>query len=62
MYTKCYLTVRAMDLRRVEIRWGSEKNETIMRTHGVSFDEIEEAIRSGNVVDVFDHPNEARYP
>lgn len=51
-----------MDLENVKIEWGDEKNEKIKCERGISFEDIEEAIRNGEVVAVFDHPNQVRYP
>jgi uncharacterized DUF497 family protein len=42
--------------------WNSEKNERLMAERGISFEEIVLNIQLGNEVDVFDHPNQGRYP
>ena len=42
--------------------WNSEKNERLMAGRGISFEEIVLNIQLGNEVDVFDHPNQGRYP
>ena len=42
--------------------WNSEKNELLKAGRGISFEEIVLNIQLGNEVDVFDHPNQERYP
>jgi len=42
--------------------WNSEKNETLILERGISFEEIVLNIQLGNEVDIFDHPNQERYP
>jgi uncharacterized DUF497 family protein len=42
--------------------WSSEKNETLMNERGISFEEIVLNIQIGNEVDIYDHPNQERYP
>jgi len=42
--------------------WNPEKNEQLKRERGVSFEEVVFHIESGDEVDVFEHPNQARYP
>ena len=42
--------------------WNSEKNESLIRTRGISFEEIVLNIQIGNEVDIFEHPNQKRYP
>jgi len=46
----------------VTFNWDDEKNETLKRTRGVSFEEIVIEIEDGNIVDVLAHPNEQKYP
>jgi uncharacterized DUF497 family protein len=43
-------------------RWSEEKNARRVRERGISFDRLASAVRSGAVVDVVPHPNQARYP
>ena len=42
--------------------WCSHKNEQLIRERNISFEEIVVNIYLGNEVDVFDHPNQGRYP
>lgn len=43
-------------------RWSSDKNGTLKREHGVSFELISVAIELGGLIDMLDHPNQSRYP
>lgn len=42
--------------------WDEEKNQHLIKTRSISFEEIKVAVESGKVVDDFDHPNQKRYP
>jgi hypothetical protein len=42
--------------------WNKEKNELLKSEREVSFEEIVEAINTGNILDEFDHPNQKKYP
>lgn len=42
--------------------WNSEKNELLKKERGVSFEEVVVNIQLGFEVDVFEHPNQDRYP
>jgi len=42
--------------------WDSEKNEKLMAERGISFEDIVFNIGLGAEVDVFEHPNQAKYP
>jgi uncharacterized DUF497 family protein len=42
--------------------WNPEKNEWLRRERGVSFEDVVFHIESGDEVDIFDHPNQQRYP
>ena len=42
--------------------WNSGKNEQLINERNISFEEIVVNIYLGNEVDIFDHPNQARYP
>jgi uncharacterized DUF497 family protein len=42
--------------------WDPEKNERLKNERGVSFEDVLFHLQSGDVLDVFDHPNQARYP
>jgi len=42
--------------------WNSDKNDIIMQERGVSFEDIVLNINLGNELDIYDHPNQERYP
>ena len=42
--------------------WNPEKNKQLAEERGVSFERIVFAIQRGDLIDVFDHPNQDRYP
>lgn len=42
--------------------WNYEKNEFLKEERGISFEEIVFNIQIGNEVDIYDHPNQERYP
>ena len=42
--------------------WSPEKNEWLKRERGVSFEDVVFHIQAGDEVDVFEHPNQERYP
>ena len=42
--------------------WDPEKNEWLKRERGVSFEEVVFHIEAGDEVDLFEHPNQERYP
>lgn len=42
--------------------WNADKNEQLKKERGVSFEEVVFHIQAGDEVDLFDHPNQARYP
>jgi len=42
--------------------WSSEKNDLLKEERGVSFEEVVLHIQLGHEVDIFDHPNQKRYP
>ena len=43
-------------------RWNHEKNQYLVATRGISFDEIVQAISDGLVVDDSPHENNGKYP
>ena len=43
-------------------RWNAEKNETLARERGITFEEIVQRIESGAKVIETDHPNKEKYP
>ena len=42
--------------------WNDKKNEMLKKVRGVSFEQVELAIASGDLVDRIKHQNPARYP
>ena len=42
--------------------WDSGKNEKLKAERNISFEEVVFHIRQGDEVDVFEHPNQERYP
>lgn len=42
--------------------WNAEKNKLLKKERGVSFEEVLFHLEAGDVLDVIDHPNQARYP
>lgn len=42
--------------------WNDEKNEYLKKVRGVSFEQVELAIASGDLVDRLSHPNPSKYP
>ncbi len=42
--------------------WNSEKNDILKKERAISFEEVVFNIKLGNEVDIFDHPNQERYP
>ncbi len=42
--------------------WSSEKNKLLKEERGISFEEVVYNIQLGNEVDIFEHPNQDRYP
>ena len=42
--------------------WGPEKNERLKIERGVSFEDVVFHINAGDEVDLFQHPNQERYP
>lgn len=42
--------------------WSPKKNEQLKEERGVSFEDVVFHIGAGDEVDIFDHPNQKRYP
>ncbi len=43
-------------------RWNHEKNEDLKAKRGIGFERVIMHIERGDILDVVDHPNRARYP
>ena len=42
--------------------WNGQKNEVLRRTRAISFEDVLFHIEAGDVVDIFEHPNQTKYP
>lgn len=42
--------------------WNPEKNDRLKEERGISFEDVVLYIRLGNEVDIYEHPNQKRYP
>lgn len=42
--------------------WNDDKNTILKQERGVSFEDVVLHLEAGDVLAVFDHPNQARYP
>lgn len=42
--------------------WDPQKNEKLKRDRGISFEDVVFHIQAGDEVDIFEHPNQSRYP
>ena len=45
-----------------KIEYSKEKDEIIKKRHGISFRSIKHAVNKGNLLAIFDNPNQKRYP
>ena len=43
-------------------QWDQDKNERLKTERGVSFDQVAMHIERGDVLDVYEHPNQKKYP
>lgn len=43
-------------------RWDPEKNDALKSACGLSFESIVVAVESGGLLDIVNHPNQAKYP
>ena len=43
-------------------RWNSEKNDALKGVRGLSFESVVVAVESGGLLDIVNHPNQAKYP
>jgi uncharacterized DUF497 family protein len=43
-------------------QWNMDKNEQLKAERGVSFEQVVMHIEGGDLLDVYEHPNQARYP
>lgn len=45
-----------------KIDWSEEKNQTLIKSRGVSFEDVLECILEGLIISDFPHPNQTKYP
>jgi uncharacterized DUF497 family protein len=45
-----------------KIEWSSEKNKLLKENRGVCFEDIENAINDGRILDILPHPNQEKFP
>jgi len=43
-------------------QWDQEKNERLKAERGVSFDQVVMHMKRADVLDVYEHPNQKKYP
>jgi len=43
-------------------RWNPEKNDALKGARGLSFESVVVAVESGGLLDIVNHPNQAKYP
>lgn len=56
MHTMCYNThMKTFD-------WSIEKNEWLRRVRGLTFEDVVFHIQAGDILDIVEHANQARYP
>ena len=42
--------------------WNPEKNAKLIEERGISFEDIVLSIEQGNEIEIYDHPNQEKYP
>lgn len=42
--------------------WNTDKNEELKKSRNISFEEIVLAICSDSLIDIYEHPNQNKYP
>lgn len=43
-------------------KWNIEKNDKLKSERGISFEQVVMHIERGDVLDIFDHPNQDKFP
>ena len=43
-------------------RWDPDKNEQLVQERGISFEQVTVAVENGDLLQVVQHPNTAKYP
>ncbi len=49
-------------MKTKKIEWSSEKNKLLKENRGVCFEDIENAINDGRILDILPHPNQEKFP
>ncbi|CUS04705.2 putative toxin-antitoxin system, toxin component [Candidatus Promineifilum breve] len=44
------------------IQWNDEKDQWLQRNRGIAFERVVPSILGNDILDVYDHPNQERYP
>jgi hypothetical protein len=50
------------DIHMKTVKWNKEKNQKLLRSRGVCFEDVIVAIKEGGLLDTVKHPNWKRYP
>jgi uncharacterized DUF497 family protein len=45
-----------------ELRWNAEKNQKLIEERGISFENVADYIERGEILEIFRHPNQSKYP
>jgi uncharacterized DUF497 family protein len=43
-------------------RWNDEKNELLIKSRGICFEQVVMAVEEGDIIAIVDHPNSDKYP
>jgi uncharacterized DUF497 family protein len=43
-------------------KWDNQKNERLKTERGIGFEQVVMHIERGDILDIFDHPNQKKYP
>ena len=46
----------------VRLDWNTDKNRRLVEQRAISFEVVASSIENGEFLDVYDHPNQERYP
>ncbi|MEQ1639068.1 MAG: toxin, partial [Methylococcales bacterium] len=49
-------------MKTKKIEWDREKNDILKNGRNVCFEDIENAINEGRILDITPHPNQEKYP
>jgi hypothetical protein len=50
------------DIHMKTVKWSQEKNQKLLRSRGVCFEDVIVAIKEGRLLDTVKHPNWENYP